>query len=65
MPYFNSSAISRAEYNPATGTLTIWFVESGGPYDYYGVPTSVWEGLLSATSKGTYFNDYIRDRYGH
>ncbi len=31
MPYFNSSAIRQAEYDPVTRVLTIWFVESGGP----------------------------------
>lgn len=64
MPYFNSSAIRRAEYDPASRTLTIWFVESGGPYDYYGVPQRIWDGLLAASSKGGYYNDYIRDQYG-
>jgi len=63
MPYLKSSAISRAEYIKQTATLQIWFVESGGPYDYYGVPESIYLGLISASSPGTYYNDYIRDRY--
>lgn len=63
MPYFSSTAIRRAEYNEQSRTLTIWFVESGRPYDYYGVPPSVYQGLLNASSKGTYFNLYIRDQY--
>ncbi len=61
--FYSSSAIRRAEYNPATAVLQIWFVESGGPYDYYGVPQYVFDGLCRATSKGTYYNDHIRDRY--
>lgn len=64
MPTFNSSAITRAEYDPSTRTLSLWFTGSGGPYYYYGVPQSVYEGLLGAASKGTYFNDHIRDQYG-
>ena len=63
MPSFRSTAISRAEYNAASGTLTLWFVESGGPYDYYGVPQQIFDGLCNAGSKGSYFNTYIRDRY--
>ena len=63
MPILRSSAISRAEYIRQTATLQIWFTESGGPYDYHGVPESVYLGLISARSAGTYFNDYIRDRY--
>lgn len=64
MPIFGSTAIRRAEYDPATSVLQIWFTESGGPYDYYGVPQHVFEGLCHAGSKGGYFNDHIRDRYG-
>jgi hypothetical protein len=63
MPVFNSSAIDRAEYNPTTQVLQLWFVESGGPYDYYGVPQHVFDDLCRARSKGTYFNNHIRDRY--
>lgn len=62
MPYFNSTAISRAEYD--SGTLRIWFVESGGPYDFYNVPLHIFEGLCNAVSKGGYYNNFIRDRYG-
>ncbi len=61
MPYFNSSAIKRAEYDERTRRLTIWFPK--GAYDFCGVPANVWGGLLSASSKGTYYNDYIADRY--
>ncbi|MBN9981650.1 KTSC domain-containing protein [Rhizobium laguerreae] len=63
MPYLRSSAISRAEYIRQSSTLQIWFVESGGPYDYYSVPERVYLGLISTRSAGTYFNDYIRDQY--
>jgi len=63
VPTFNSTAIRSADYTPHTRTLRLWFVESGGPYDYYGVPQRVYDGLLRASSKGTYFNEYIRDQY--
>ena len=63
MPNFNSTAIRSADYDQRTRTLRLWFVESGGPYDYYGVPGEVYDGLLRAASKGTYFNERIRDRY--
>ncbi|WP_373694618.1 KTSC domain-containing protein [Rhizobium aouanii] len=43
--------------------MTIWFVESGGPYDFYGVPEAIYHGLLRASSAGTYYNTYIRDQY--
>lgn len=63
MHYFSSTAVSAASYNPATGTLTLWFTSGGQGYDYYNVPRSVFEGLLGAPSKGGYFNAYIRDQY--
>uniref|UniRef100_UPI0035A890AF KTSC domain-containing protein n=1 Tax=Ancylobacter mangrovi TaxID=2972472 RepID=UPI0035A890AF len=63
IPTLNSSAIRRAEYSPTTRVLTIWFVDSGGPCDYYGVLESVYRGLLSASSAGSYFSCCIRDRY--
>lgn len=62
MPFFNSSAIKRAEYDPKTLRLTIWFPE-GHSYDYCGVPQFIWEGLLGSSSKGRYFNINIADRY--
>lgn len=60
---FNSTAIRRAEYDPTSAVLQIWFVDSGGPYSYYGVPEAVFLGLCGASSKGTYFAAHIRDRY--
>ena len=61
MPIVSSSAIRRIEFN--SGTLSIWFVDSGGPYDYYGFPESVYLDFLNARSKGGFYNDYIKDRY--
>jgi hypothetical protein len=63
MHYFNSTAVHAARYNTASGTLTLWFTSSGRGYDYYSVPPWVFAGLLSASSKGSYFNAYIRDQY--
>ena len=63
MQYLNSSAIWAVQYNPGTRTLTIWFTSGSRGYDYYGVPETVYLGLINASSKGRYFNDYIRDQY--
>jgi len=62
MPFVSSSAMSRVEYDEMTRQLDIWFTDSGR-YSYYGVPLWIYEGLLAAPSKGTYFNTHIRDRY--
>ncbi|WP_299957079.1 KTSC domain-containing protein [uncultured Roseobacter sp.] len=60
MPTVMSSAITRIEWD--SGTLSIWFRESGR-FDYYGVPEAVYRAFLAASSKGAFFNDHIRDRY--
>lgn len=62
MVYLDSSAIRAADYNERTLVLAITFT-SGNTYDYYGVPKSVYLGLISAASAGQYFNAYIRDQY--
>ncbi|WP_137392705.1 KTSC domain-containing protein [Agrobacterium larrymoorei] len=43
--------------------MSIWFVDSGGPYFYYRVPEAVYRGILTASSAGSYFSRYIGDRY--
>ncbi len=63
MVYLHSTAIRRVEYDHATMSMQIWFIESGGPYNYCGVPQHVYEALVSAPSVGGYFNAHIRDRY--
>lgn len=57
-----SSAISAVGYDPSTMRMKIQFVQ-GDTYDFCGVPAHVFQGLLSARSKGVYYNDHIRDRY--
>ncbi|WP_218139370.1 KTSC domain-containing protein [Sphingomonas palmae] len=62
MVYVNSSAIKRAEYDQVSRRMTLWFPQ-GHSYTFCGVPAHVYEGLLTAPSKGSYYNAYIRDRY--
>nr|WP_228859692.1 KTSC domain-containing protein [Xenorhabdus sp. PB61.4] len=35
----------------------------GGVYQYYAVPSRVYQGLMNASSKGKYFHQYIRNSY--
>lgn len=55
-----SSAIRAVGYDGST--LAIQFHDSG-TYHHYGVPYSVYEGLMRASSKGRYYNWRIRGRY--
>lgn len=49
-------------YKPQSEVLEIEF-QSGAIYQYFGVPKEVHEGLMSAESKGRFFNREIRDSY--
>ena len=57
-----STVISYFTYDPASETLSIRFV-SGIVYDYKNVPTSIYQDMKEAFSKGTYFNLYIKDKF--
>jgi hypothetical protein len=63
MPELNSRAISRAEYDPATNVLTVWFAETGKAWDHFAVPLSVYEALIASGTPGRYFAEFIRNRY--
>jgi KTSC domain-containing protein len=57
-----SSTLSEVGYDPVNGLLEIKF-RSTAIYQYSNVPPHVFEGLLQASSKGSYFNRRIRNRY--
>jgi KTSC domain len=63
MPRVRSSAMHRVEFDANARQLDIWFNDTGR-YSYYGLPAAIYEGLINAGSKGRYFNDHIRDRFG-
>ncbi len=56
----NSSAIRAVGY--FGGVLTIKFT-SGRVYDHPGVPVWIFLGLMAASSKGSFYNSYIRGKY--
>jgi uncharacterized membrane protein len=58
----NSSAIRAAAYDPATRRMYLWF-PNNGPYTFYGVPYHVFQGLISASSAGSYYNSRIKGKY--
>jgi len=57
-----SSVIASYKYNIETETLTINFV-SGTVYDYLYVPLKIYQAMKKFTSKGSFFNKYIKDQY--
>lgn len=60
----NSSNIKSVGYDPFRAFLEIEFHNSG-VYLYSGVPERVYERLMAASSKGTYFNDHIKGVYSY
>ena len=56
----DSSAIRAVGYDGST--LTVEF-HNGRTCDHPGVPYSVYEELMQASSKGAFYNRYIRGRY--
>lgn len=59
-----SSVIRSFRYAPDTRELTVTFV-SGRLYVYEDVPPEVAAAFGNAYSKGTFFNNEIRDRYAY
>ena len=55
----DSSNLSAIGYNYETATLRVDF-QNGRSYEYYAVPAELYEGLLSAGSKGKYLDVYIK-----
>jgi len=57
-----SSVLVSAGYLPQRRTLEIEF-RSGMLYQYFDVPPETYTGLLTAVSKGAYFNANIRNSF--
>jgi len=54
-----SSNLASVGYDSANMVLEIEFLK-GGIYQYSNVPSDVHDGLMSAGSKGTYFDQNIK-----
>jgi hypothetical protein len=57
----SSSFLHRVCYDGSAGSLVLLLKDTY--YKYCGVPSSTAAGLLSASSKGRYFNSSIKGRY--
>ncbi len=57
-----STAISAVGYDKMTQQMCIKF-KQGHSYNFCRVPESIFLGLTSASSKGRYYDDNIKDRY--
>jgi len=57
-----STAIEHISYDEAARELHVTFV-GGAAYTYYRVAKQVYAAFRAASSKGQYFNAWIKDRY--
>ena len=58
----SSSNIANIGYDPVSQTLEVGFLR-GGVYQYYNVPQSIYQGLMGASSHGSYLARYIKGSY--
>ena len=57
-----SSNLRSVGYDSALEILEIEF-HTSSIYDYFEVPASVHAGLMNASSHGSYFHRFIKDKY--
>jgi hypothetical protein len=56
----NSSLLANVSYDAGQSVLQLELCD-GAIYHYFDVPPVIYESLLAADSKGSYFNREIRD----
>ncbi len=60
--YVSSSNIASIGYDEATETLEVEFL-NGSIYQYYNIPTGLYEQLMQEGSKGRFLHVYIKNAY--
>jgi hypothetical protein len=64
--YVDSTCLSKVEYDDALQALTVVFEKSGSTYQYYNVPKTVYQDLITASSVGqTYIIDVKSGGYNY
>lgn len=59
-----STNIAEVAYDSQDGILEVSF-NNGRIYEYYRVPAQIFDGLVIAASPGTFFNDFVKDRFSY
>ena len=58
-----STNLAAMGYDPVSGELQVQF-QNGRIYSYQNVPMEIYQGLVNAPSKGTFFAQAIRNMPG-
>lgn len=61
----DSTLIRAVGYDLAGSIMEVELAAVGRVYRYFDVPLSIYSELMEAESKGTYFNDFIKDMYSY
>jgi hypothetical protein len=59
-----STTLATVTYDPNRQVLRLGF-HSAAVYDYFDVPSDVYQALIAAESKGSFFNRNIRGRFSY
>jgi hypothetical protein len=57
--HVQSSNLESVGYDAQTGTLEVGFLD-GSVYQYFNVPSSIYEGLMSAASHGHFLDVHVK-----
>lgn len=60
---YDSTCFSEIGYDYSANRLAVTFRDSGKTYIYHDVPESVWNDLVSAKSRGGFYNSDIKGQY--
>lgn len=60
----SSGNLDSAGYDECLKILHIQF-NNGSLYEYYDVPKNIYLGLITASSAGKYFAEYIKGKYNY
>lgn len=58
----SSSNIATIGYDEQSETLEVEFLD-GSVYQYFNVPSEIHEGLMAASSHGSYLNTHVKGMY--
>jgi hypothetical protein len=58
-----SSALQSVGYDPKNKVLELEFRDSGGVWQYFKLPSTVYNKFIHAPSLGNYFVSKIKDKY--
>ena len=57
-----SSNLASVGYDPSSQTLEVEF-QNGSVYRYFNVPQTIYEGLMRASSSGSFLASQVKDRF--